>query len=514
MNNRHSPFKRTVAAIAALSWSAVSIGASPGDLMFSHTQGQASNTATSSNYFGGNYSVRAPKKTYQIFAGDPPRFTAGCGGIDLHLGSFSFISVDAFKDMLRKIAQSAPGYFLHLAIQVMCNPCAVILAQLQTLMSELNNMQANSCQLGKKVGAAMFTSIFEGNIGDDSVFKKGYDNAMTEVDKVRAGDWPSALGLSSISKALEGLTLDEKKLVNAKNGRGNLLIHQFVSQGIGGKFEWQIFGGAVNAAELMSSMFGTTISPLVDNEDSASKQIPDGDAVARQDKALVGTLTVDDLVNGPDDSQATYHKCAKAFSGDNYDGCEDVDVKKWLSVSPKGSSDFRGTREWAHRMLFGNTDLTSPQISGSGMLASIRNGVPLNAQQLQLLQVAPVGSFGLMLEVKHYEPALINMGLTIRKIVEENAALELARLLLTAFDTLKSNNNSRIVGSDPAKNPLLTNGTPNHALERQKVISAELLARDNAARTNDAVMVETQSKRAALLRSYTPTFAASTRSGR
>jgi len=41
---------------------------------------------------GGTIALRTPIRAVNLVSFDPPRFNAGCGGIDLSLGSFSFIS--------------------------------------------------------------------------------------------------------------------------------------------------------------------------------------------------------------------------------------------------------------------------------------------------------------------------------------------------------------------------------------------------------------------------------------
>ena len=46
----------------------------------------------------------------------PPSFSAGCGGIDLFAGSFSFINFNQFVQLLRNVAGNASGYAFQLAI--------------------------------------------------------------------------------------------------------------------------------------------------------------------------------------------------------------------------------------------------------------------------------------------------------------------------------------------------------------------------------------------------------------
>ena len=50
----------------------------------------------------------------------PPSFSAGCGGIDLFAGSFSFINFNQFVQLLRNVAGNASGYAFQLAVGAMC----------------------------------------------------------------------------------------------------------------------------------------------------------------------------------------------------------------------------------------------------------------------------------------------------------------------------------------------------------------------------------------------------------
>ena len=42
-------------------------------------------------YTGGNLTLAAPSRSYNLMSVQAPTVNAGCGGIDLHLGGFSFI---------------------------------------------------------------------------------------------------------------------------------------------------------------------------------------------------------------------------------------------------------------------------------------------------------------------------------------------------------------------------------------------------------------------------------------
>ncbi len=81
----------------------------------------------------------------------PPSFGAGCGGIDLYGGSFSFINQSQFTTLMRSIAGNASGYAFQLAINAMCPDCGSVMTDLQRKIQQFNQQFSNSCQLAQGV---------------------------------------------------------------------------------------------------------------------------------------------------------------------------------------------------------------------------------------------------------------------------------------------------------------------------------------------------------------------------
>lgn len=111
---------------------------------------------------GGRYSLRTRVMDVQILSILPPSINAGCGGIDLFGGSFSFISMDRFVQLLRTIAANAAGYAFKMAIQAMCPSCADVMAKLQSIIQKLNGLTVNSCHAAK----SLVNSVFNGMTKD------------------------------------------------------------------------------------------------------------------------------------------------------------------------------------------------------------------------------------------------------------------------------------------------------------------------------------------------------------
>ena len=94
----------------------------------------------------GTFRVRAPLNSINLVNLTAPEIRAGCGGIDLYGGSFTFINTDQFRQILRQIGANAIGYAFKLALATMCQECDKILTGLQDMMNQFTKMNVDSCR--------------------------------------------------------------------------------------------------------------------------------------------------------------------------------------------------------------------------------------------------------------------------------------------------------------------------------------------------------------------------------
>jgi conjugative transfer pilus assembly protein TraH len=104
-------------------------------------RGQAMNL-----YTGGSLMMRAPGRNYPLVNAQLPSLKAGCGGIDIFGGAFSFINKEQFVAMLRNIGSNAVGYAFKLALQSISPDIDKLLTELQDQMNKVNAMNINSCE--------------------------------------------------------------------------------------------------------------------------------------------------------------------------------------------------------------------------------------------------------------------------------------------------------------------------------------------------------------------------------
>jgi conjugative transfer pilus assembly protein TraH len=111
------------------------------------TNPQALNSQLRGSISGGSVYLRTPVQGIQPIAIDPPRFSAGCGGIDLYLGSFSFITAEKLTQFLRSVAQNAAPLAFKMAIDTTWPLLGGLLDKFQHMAQMMNDSQRNSCQL-------------------------------------------------------------------------------------------------------------------------------------------------------------------------------------------------------------------------------------------------------------------------------------------------------------------------------------------------------------------------------
>ncbi len=131
-----------------------------------NAQGNVSNPAvlqgqTMNLYTGGSLFMRMPRRTYNLASVTPPSWNAGCGGIDLFMGGFSYINKDQFVAMLRNIGSNALGYGFKLAIQNPCPTCDNVMQALQATAQQMNRLNIDSCEAAKGVVNAALPDTWE-----------------------------------------------------------------------------------------------------------------------------------------------------------------------------------------------------------------------------------------------------------------------------------------------------------------------------------------------------------------
>ena len=118
----------------------------------SATRPGAYNSQAQGSLMGGSLSMRVPNQTFNLVNVAPPRFKAGCQGIDLYLGSISFPSLSRFTDLLQQMGTAGvAGFAFQLALMELCQPCENIISKLEAAARMINSAgRLNPCQAGQE----------------------------------------------------------------------------------------------------------------------------------------------------------------------------------------------------------------------------------------------------------------------------------------------------------------------------------------------------------------------------
>lgn len=97
-------------------------------------------------YTGGSVFARSKANNADLYSLQMPHYRAGCGGIDLFLGGFSFINAQAFTQLLRNIGSNASGYAFNLALATVTPQIKSVLDDLSAKVQSITNQSINSCE--------------------------------------------------------------------------------------------------------------------------------------------------------------------------------------------------------------------------------------------------------------------------------------------------------------------------------------------------------------------------------
>jgi conjugative transfer pilus assembly protein TraH len=166
---------------------------------------------------GGGLYLRSPRRSMQVFAMDPPRFTAGCGGIDAYMGSFSFISGEKLTQFIRSVAQNAPPLLFKMAIETMSPQLGAVLSVFQKMAQDMNATNLNSCTISQGILKGDGNSTVMGRLSDTM-------SSLTDAIKGYATDFANAAATTKANPQAAGNRLQSDKDAAGQpkdSGQGN-----------------------------------------------------------------------------------------------------------------------------------------------------------------------------------------------------------------------------------------------------------------------------------------------------
>ncbi|GGD82092.1 conjugal transfer protein TraH [Croceicoccus mobilis] len=125
-------------------------------------------------YTGGGIWSRFPQKSVSPVNIQLPSAKAGCGGIDLFTGSFSFINSDEIVSMMKAVANNALGFAFQLAIKSISPQISNVIEEMSQKAQQLNQFNMNSCEIAQ----GLVGGLWGKNQGRDSEVCKAIANSQ------------------------------------------------------------------------------------------------------------------------------------------------------------------------------------------------------------------------------------------------------------------------------------------------------------------------------------------------
>lgn len=414
--------KQLITLLVIMAMTTVSIPASAGlsdalDGMFmsNSTSSGAFESQSRGGLVGGGAALRSPVRNINLVAFDPPRFSAGCGGIDLFGGSFSFINADALVALFRQIAANAVGVAFKAAIDAINPALGKLMQDFQNKLQALNQMMKNTCAVANSI-VKSFT--------DPSARKEMVDQASTAASAATGSFSDLFAGMtdlfsspnSSTDKATKDGSCEEcgnpvwKALTDTSSG-------QYLGNPDTGEAD------SNRANEVVMSMIGAVI---MTNPDSPSNN-PDGSEKPKVGQIYSPTLTLMSFKNGSS-SNSTPLKVLHCSNG--------YERNKCTSINPNNTLSFDGTLGYTNKMLFGyakgvTTGTSSDSIVGK-LTNCTANSCNFSPAQKQFINSIQTPVLGLIKKVQHSPGAIQAIAEQMAPLIANELAVKYGEAALYA----------------------------------------------------------------------------------
>lgn len=244
-------------------------------------------------YVGGSAILNYPIERFEIVDFNPPHIKASCGGIDLYLGSFSFINSDKINQLARAIAQNAVGYAFEVALSTMCPTCKQIVDKMQKAIRDINSLLSDTCSAAKTlVNSGLETA---GALNENGCIKAGlslnlFGDTAEAKENCVTNSAPTIQDLWAKYND-SGTTKEEKTTIPM----GNLVWEGLKTANFNGynsdikQLLLSVSGTVVRYADTNNKISDKVYAPLI-NQNELSKLITTDDDL---DTYCTGTATVD-----------------------------------------------------------------------------------------------------------------------------------------------------------------------------------------------------------------------------
>lgn len=354
--------------------------------MVNVTDAGAYNTARRGVLSGGQIFIKMPTKRVNLLSATAPRITAGCGGINLYGGSFSFINADQFLENFQAIGANALGYGVKLALSSACPTCEQVMTSLEKTAQAINKMNMDSCQAAQGLVDAG-VEYAQTQSADAKSKLRGIEGGIMD-DVATAWSWGNTETTSATNA-----DKNADAAGYAAEITGNIAWRSFKASGVS-----SVFGGDDSFLEMLMTMTGTVI---VDNPSTDADSDPKLMALGGHNIKLL------DLISG---GTIKTYSCNGSVSND---GCLSVNSSMTGTVTDEGlrqriyeaftDSDgyikaLQTDTEWSNKA---KSVLGLQTLTGMACTRKIRQGAINKVPSNLLIGIAETCSNRMALEASH-----------------------------------------------------------------------------------------------------------------
>lgn len=382
---------------------------------------------------GGSIVARVPIKPINIAQFDPPRVSAGCGGVNLFGGSFSFINAQELTQLLRTIAQNALGLLFQLGLNAISQPLSSLLTSWSKKLQDMNSALKNSCEAARKLfqmdfsgaGLASTWESMKGVISTSTGEDKDYFTGVKE--RFQKG-WEELRGTDKAQTTAE-------KAAQKIDSSGNVTWRAMNASGSYKAIVAQSGGSEEEAKYLLMNIIGTEVFPTT--KDQSQCEGGQGNCEPKP-QTYHPTITFADLIS-PTSNRDTMFVCQDGDNTNNEDGCS-----KELKPTSLDKM-FKGTAYIVNKAFYGiessslalDPDTISAQIAGQKGLVgkSGKAGATLTSDELRMLNAMPHTLVRYMNALRNEPAQMATVAEHIREYVIKDMAVTLAFSLAEAAET-------------------------------------------------------------------------------
>lgn len=359
----------------------------------------------SAGYYSlGNVWTRFPQKTTNLANLQLPSARAGCGGIDLFAGSFSFINSSEIVAMLKAVANNAVGFAFKLAIDTVCPECSKVMDEFAQKAQLMNNLNISSCEAAQALVGSVWPkgdladkAICEAIGNSDGIFS---DYAAAKHGCGSKGDRSSTINGADPSK-WDGVNSAVPRNYTWHVLRGSKFFNA------GGSFDRDL-------AEYVMTMVGTII------------YVPPTDSDAGRFQPLTGDTTstlVTALLDGTSAGEVQVYHC------DTEDQCLNP------TLTPLSVPTAKALRPRVTALI-------------DGMVEAIRSDTAISPEQKELLQISSIPLYKILNVQAAYARGLSTDD---RLTLAEIASIDLLYAILDQLVSEVGKSKATFIAADEAK---------------------------------------------------------------